>query len=199
MFFSLSQRLPGELGLLPDLEQIFAEKNWLSTLPKELAMCRSGLANGGILHAANSSPFDALVGSAANYNRVVFGRMCGTSRAQTSPRLRQVRRPLEAVDYITVSAVPRSTRFRGTLCKQASLPRCSTEYGTLHSTGTVYAGAATKSSQFTPPPPAYLMYRPSTTAPTFLLCQEPPRVAAGWEPALEAPGLRARASGLGGA
>lgn len=38
---SLSQRLPGELGFLPDLEQIFAENNWLSTLPKELAMCRS--------------------------------------------------------------------------------------------------------------------------------------------------------------
>lgn len=36
----LSQRLPGELGFLPDLEQIFAENNWLSTLPKELAMCR---------------------------------------------------------------------------------------------------------------------------------------------------------------
>lgn len=42
---SLSRRLPGELGLLPDLEQIFAENNWLSTLPKELAMCR--LDNGG--------------------------------------------------------------------------------------------------------------------------------------------------------
>lgn len=34
------ERLPGELGLLPDLEHVYAENNWLSTLPKELATCR---------------------------------------------------------------------------------------------------------------------------------------------------------------
>ncbi|CAM9259846.1 unnamed protein product, partial [Discosporangium mesarthrocarpum] len=36
-----SAMLPGELGSLPELQRIFAEKNWLSTLPAGLANCRS--------------------------------------------------------------------------------------------------------------------------------------------------------------